>query len=186
LNDVRASDVRTTGRRSYGVPARVSRRAKRVWARWRRTHRPEVRAQAKFLESHRDVLHGRVLETDDVEWTRRFGEDRVGEASVVSINPRNRRATHIADLSEPGSLPAGRFDCVVLADPREVTATALQTALGALRPGGVLLASFDAARVSESSAFDALAPLLPADAYSVSTIAPLTTVYARVPEPASP
>lgn len=94
-----------------------------------------------FFSAHRGDITGAVLEVKDAGFTTRFGQD-VTSIDLVDIDPRNRDATIVADLAEPGSLPAASFDCVVVpqtlqyvVDPSAAIANAWQ----ALRDGGSLL-----------------------------------------------
>jgi hypothetical protein len=65
-----------------------------------------------FLASHRDAIRGSVLEVQDNAYTTAFGADRVSTSTVVDVDDTNQRATLVADLSEPGSLPADAYDCI--------------------------------------------------------------------------
>ena len=67
------------------------------------------------------------------------------QSDVVDASGANPRATLTGDLRDPGWLPAGAFDCILLTqtlqaapDPREV----LRSLAAAMAPGGVLLATF--------------------------------------------
>jgi hypothetical protein len=96
----------------------------------------------RFLEDQRSAIRGEVLEVGDAEYTRRFGGDRVTRRHVVDIDSGQREATLIADLCAPGSLPASRFDCVIVTQTLQLLAeqtTALQNLWASLRSGGALL-----------------------------------------------
>jgi SAM-dependent methyltransferase len=95
-----------------------------------------------FLARHADDVRGACLEVLNADYTRRFGGARVTSSDVLDIDPANRAATIVADLGEPRSLPAGRFDCVVFTQTLHLVAdmkTAIQNVWQALAPGGVLL-----------------------------------------------
>jgi SAM-dependent methyltransferase len=95
-----------------------------------------------FLRARHAVIHGCVLEVQDSLYTTRFGEGRVDESIVVDIDGTNPRATLIADLQQPGSLPAVAYDCVILTQTLHLLrrpGTCIENCLAALRPGGVLL-----------------------------------------------
>jgi SAM-dependent methyltransferase len=95
-----------------------------------------------FLAEHRQRIHGDVLEVHDSVYTEMFGTGV--RKHVVDIDPANPRATIIADLSEPGSLPAEHFDCFILTQTLQYVSDvglALRNARRALRPGGTLLCS---------------------------------------------
>jgi SAM-dependent methyltransferase len=96
----------------------------------------------RFLDSVRDDIHGDVLEIRDADYTLRFGGERVGRAHVLDIDADNPKATIVADLCERGSLPAGRFDCVILTQTLHLVrddGAAIDNVWRALRPGGTLL-----------------------------------------------
>jgi SAM-dependent methyltransferase len=85
-----------------------------------------------------------VLEVRDSRYTDRFGGERVEAGDVLDIDPRNVEATIVGDLGEPGSLPAGAFDCFILVQTLQYVAdpaVALRNALDCIRDGGVLLLS---------------------------------------------
>lgn len=108
----------------------------------------------RFIIEHRDLIHGRVLEVKDTMYTARHGHD-VTSFDVVDIVVDNADATIVADLSDPGSLPAGRFDCAVITqtlmcvpDP----AAALTNLWQSLAPGGsILLTAAAISRVDPDS-----------------------------------
>lgn len=95
-----------------------------------------------FLAAHRDDIQGRVLEIKDDGYARQFGDGRVARCDVLDVDAANPRATLVADLADAATVPAGEYDCVILTQTlhiiRDVRA-ALASAIGALRPGGVLL-----------------------------------------------
>jgi hypothetical protein len=94
----------------------------------------------RFLAQHDDAIRGEVLEVNDDNYTKMFGTSY--RANVVDIRGTNARATIIADLCEPGSLPLGRFDCVILTQTLQFLVdptAALVNVEASLVPGGVLL-----------------------------------------------
>lgn len=97
---------------------------------------------AGFMDAHAKDIRGAVLEVRDPEFTERFGGNRVRSVDLLDIDPTNTRATVVADLSEAGSVPEGKFHCFILTqtlqfvrDPR----IALANAFNCLADGGVLL-----------------------------------------------
>ena len=87
-------------------------------------------------------MHGEVLEERRPLHAERFGGSGITAVHVVDAGPYNRWVTHLADLREPGALPAGRFDCVILPyalDSPADRAIVVGNAWRSLRPGGVLL-----------------------------------------------
>jgi len=92
-----------------------------------------------FLDKHRNLIRGRVLEVESDHYARRFGSD-LTSVDVLDVYDTNPNATVIANLSE--ELP-GQYDCVILTQvlqymPEPVNA--LRNAYGALADGGALLA----------------------------------------------
>lgn len=95
----------------------------------------------RCYESWRADITGAVLEVRDPEFTDRYGHD-VTSIDLIDVDPRNTRATIVADLTEPGAVPGERWDCVVLPQTVHLVtdpAAAVGNAYRALRPGGVLL-----------------------------------------------
>lgn len=100
----------------------------------------------QFLTEHRADLRGRVLEVKDDEYARRFG-DSVDQVDVLDIDPRNERATVVADLADAAAIPDAAYDCVVLTQTLQYVPR-VADAIGHLRrilaPGGTLLATVPA------------------------------------------
>jgi hypothetical protein len=96
----------------------------------------------KFVSAYASDIHGPVLEVLDSGFTRSLGGSRVTHSHVVDINPTNKNATLIADLSVEGSLPHEKFQCFVLTQTLEFLTdpvTALRNAYSSIRPGGSIL-----------------------------------------------
>ena len=94
-----------------------------------------------FLERHAADIAGDVLEVKDPGYTKRF-ERGARSYAVVDVAAHNEQATLIADLTQPDSLPAGAFDCIVLTQTLHLLfelETAVANLHRALAPGGVLL-----------------------------------------------
>jgi SAM-dependent methyltransferase len=95
-----------------------------------------------FLARFAKDIRGSVLEVQEADYTKRFGGPQVIASEVVDINPGNPEATIVADLAVPGSLPAERFDCVILTQTLQYVddpASAVANLCTALTPGGTLL-----------------------------------------------
>jgi SAM-dependent methyltransferase len=96
----------------------------------------------QFLTTHAADVRGSCLEVLNADYTHRFGGSRVATSDVLDIDTANRLATVLADLNEPDSLPAARFDCIIFTQTLHLVPD-MRTAVGnvwrALAPGGVLL-----------------------------------------------
>jgi Methyltransferase domain len=98
-----------------------------------------------FLARRQDALHGAVLEVGDDRYSRRFSAP--SQTTVVDVDRTNPHATLIADLCEPTSLPAGAYDCVVLAETLHLLpapAACIANCQQALVSGGSLLVTVPA------------------------------------------
>jgi len=97
----------------------------------------------RFLEAHRDLIRGDVLEIQTTGFAARYGRD-LHRVDSVDIAPEFR-PTFVCDLAHSGDvLPSSSYDCFLLPNTlqhlREPEA-ALSHALRVLKPGGVILAS---------------------------------------------
>lgn len=95
-----------------------------------------------FLASHARDIKGHVLEVGDDCYSRRFGGDHVTRQDILNIDPDDPLATIVGDLADPQTLPAERFDCVILTQTLQLVFdlhSAMANIKRSLRPGGVLL-----------------------------------------------
>lgn len=95
-----------------------------------------------FLARNAARIRGRVLEIGDNAYTFRFGGKQVEKSDVLHVDVTNPLATIIGDISVPGTLPEGAFDCVILTQTLHLIFDmrgALAELAGALKPGGTLL-----------------------------------------------
>jgi len=109
----------------------------------------------KFLAVRAGLIHGRVLEIGGREYSRRFGGDRVERFEVLHATPDNPEATIVGDLTDPGCLPEGAFDCFLCTQTFDCIFElhkAVQGAHRLLKPGGVLLATM--CGISQISRYD--------------------------------
>jgi SAM-dependent methyltransferase len=136
----RSAHTPSPGSLAWGDLRRIT-PCSRKWGYDRGTPIDRVYIEA-FLAKHAHDIRGTCLEVMSADYTRRFGANRVGQADVLDIDPANTVATVVADLGEPDSLPAGRFDCVVFTQTLHLVADmriALDNVWRATAPGGVLL-----------------------------------------------
>jgi hypothetical protein len=89
-----------------------------------------------FAGAHASDLRGDVLVAVGLEGLVS------GRAYVLDDDVQSGRATVVADLAEPGSLPERRFDAIALP---ALDDAARANAWAALRPGGILLTGSDRA-----------------------------------------
>lgn len=100
----------------------------------------------RFLGEHRRDIRGACLELMDSGYTRLYGAG-VDRAEVLDIDPANRKATIVDDLTQGGELPSDTFDCFILTQTLHIVydvRAAIRTAHRVLKPGGVLLATVPA------------------------------------------
>jgi SAM-dependent methyltransferase len=96
----------------------------------------------RFLAGHASEVRGRVLEVHDPRYTRAYGGGQVTSSDILDVDASNEEATVIADLAEPGSLPAGRFDCAIVTQTLQYVSSpvaAVENLWATLAPGGVVL-----------------------------------------------
>ena len=97
----------------------------------------------RFLDAHRALITGDVLEVQTSAYTHRFGHD-VRRVASFDIVPQFQ-PTYLCDLAHCEEiLPTAAFDCVLLPNTlqhvRELDA-ALRNIVRVVRPGGAILAS---------------------------------------------
>jgi SAM-dependent methyltransferase len=96
----------------------------------------------RFLGETSKDIRGACLEFHSAAYTKRFGGAAVTSADVLHIDESNPRATVVADLTKPNSIPTDRFDCIVCTHVLHLILD-LERAVAELhrilRPGGVLL-----------------------------------------------
>jgi hypothetical protein len=97
----------------------------------------------QFLDAHRDVIRGRVLEIQAPIYTERYGHDVV-ESRSVDIDPVHR-PSFLCDLSRSEDvIPSDHFDCFLMPNTLSVLRDVegcLRHALRVVRPGGHILAA---------------------------------------------
>jgi SAM-dependent methyltransferase len=95
-----------------------------------------------FLKEWRADIRGHCLEFLADTYVTAIGGDAVSKVDVLHIDDSNPKATIVADLTQPNSVPDNEFDCIVcthvlhlVTDFNEVTSELHRM----LKPGGVLL-----------------------------------------------
>lgn len=95
-----------------------------------------------FLKTHANDIQGAVLEVADSIYTARFGAERVSCAEILDVDPSNRKATIIADLTDAPHLASDRFDAIILTQTLQLIfdiSAVVDTLHRILKPGGILL-----------------------------------------------
>jgi GT2 family glycosyltransferase/SAM-dependent methyltransferase len=97
----------------------------------------------RFLAAHREDIAGAVLEVKDAGYTTRM-ETGARSVTVIDVAEHNEEATLVADLSQPESLPADRYDCAIVTQTVHIIFElehVIANLYRALAPGGVVLAT---------------------------------------------
>lgn len=96
----------------------------------------------RFLAEHSNDVRGRVLEIQEDDYTRRFGGTAVTASDVLNLDSSSPKATIIGNLADADTLPAKRFDCIILTQTLHLVfdmAAAIANVRKSLKPGGVAL-----------------------------------------------
>lgn len=100
----------------------------------------------KFLRAHAQDIRGEVLEASNApNYTAMFGQDRVTGAHVMYPVPGLAGGTIVANLETGEGVPDNAYDCMVLTQVYQCIfdlPAAIRNSYAALKPGGVLLATF--------------------------------------------
>lgn len=67
-----------------------------------------------YLGSHAKLIHGRVLEIGDREYTTNYGGDRVTQSDVLHADDSSPAATFIGRIEDCPEIPENTFDCIIL------------------------------------------------------------------------
>lgn len=95
-----------------------------------------------FLSKWSADVRGYVLEVQEDDYSRRFGNGRVEHQDILNVDASNPRATIIGDLADSSTLPKDRFDCIILTQTLHLVfdmGAAIVNLHDALRTRGVLL-----------------------------------------------
>jgi len=109
----------------------------------------------RFLERYAKDISGHVLEVGDRAYTTSFGGKRVTSSDVLHYKPGNPEATIVGDLCTGQNIPQNTFDCLILTQVFPFVydfRSAIANAAKALKPGGIILATF--AGISQISQSD--------------------------------
>ncbi|ADB73195.1 class I SAM-dependent methyltransferase [Geodermatophilus obscurus] len=93
----------------------------------------------RFLQEHRDLVHGRTLEVKEDLYASSLGAEQV---DVLDIDPTNPEATIVGDVCDPATLPEGTFDAAIVTQTLQLVpdpVAGLQNVLRALRPRATAL-----------------------------------------------
>ncbi|HVF24899.1 MAG TPA: methyltransferase domain-containing protein [Anaerolineales bacterium] len=98
-----------------------------------------------FLQRHNTDVRGSVLEIGDPAYTLKYGGDRVTHSHVLHVTADNPQATIVGNLETGQGVSDNTYDCMILTQTLlfiyDVHA-AIANCYRALKPGGVLLATF--------------------------------------------
>ena len=95
-----------------------------------------------FLQANASLIHGRVLEIGDNDYTVKFGKEMVTKSDILYIDDTNPQATIIADLADARNIDDNLFDCIVLTQTLHViydVKAVIRNCYRILKPGGTLL-----------------------------------------------
>ena len=108
-----------------------------------------------FLTANASDIRGHVLEIGDDAYTQKFGRKRVTKSDVLHAVKGNPQATLVGDLATGKGIPEAAFDCMILTQTFHCIydlKSAIANSYRALKPGGVLLATFPG--ISQISRYD--------------------------------
>jgi SAM-dependent methyltransferase len=108
-----------------------------------------------FLQANSGDIKGTTLEIADNNYTVQFGGDKVQRSEVLHAIEGNPRATIIGNLETGENIPVNHFDCIICTQTFPFLydfKAAIRSCHGALKPGGVLLATF--AGITQISRYD--------------------------------
>lgn len=95
-----------------------------------------------FLQQNETLIQGRVLEIGDNEYTHRFGKSRVRQSDIFDIDPANKNATFIGNLTHAPHIPDNTYDCIIITQTLQMIYNykdAVATCFRVLKPGGNML-----------------------------------------------
>jgi glycosyltransferase involved in cell wall biosynthesis len=108
----------------------------------------------QFLQSRAGYVAGHVLEMMDDTYCRRFGGSRIVQQDILDLSGDNPSATIVGDICDPRTLPANRYDCMVMTQMLQFifdVRAAVAQMHRALKPGGVVLLTVPGVSAIEAS-----------------------------------
>lgn len=150
-------DLRAIFKRARGIPGGTLRRITPISCnfgvdRGQPVDRYYIEA---FMDRHNLEIRGCVLEIGEPVYTRRYGGEKVIRSEVLHVVEGNPDATMVGDLATGKGIPNNLFDCMILTQVFHCiydVHTAAANAYGALKPGGILLATLPG--ISQISRYD--------------------------------
>jgi SAM-dependent methyltransferase len=97
-----------------------------------------------FLEEFATDIRGHCLEFYEDSYATAYGKSSITNLDIIHIDPSNPRATIVADLTRPNSIPSDCFDCIICTHTLHLifeVQRAVADLYRILKPGGVLLAA---------------------------------------------
>ncbi len=99
----------------------------------------------RFLDRHRQLITGRVLEIQSSDYTHRYGRALTATDSIDVVTTFNAQPTYLVDLAASEDvIPSSSYDCFLMPNTlnmlRDVEAC-MRQALRVIKPGGVILAT---------------------------------------------
>lgn len=99
----------------------------------------------KALSRYSNDVRGQVLEIGEARYTNELGGESVKRVEILHAEADNAAATMVGDLSTGEGIPEDVFDCIILTQTLNViydVKSAIMNVYKALKPGGVVLATF--------------------------------------------
>lgn len=108
----------------------------------------------EFIHKYKSHIKGDVLEIGAPLYVKKFGHN-ISSTTVLHAVEGNSNATLVGDLTVPDTIPAEKYDCIVLTQTFPFIFdifTAMRTCYSALKTGGVLIATVSG--ISQISRYD--------------------------------
>lgn len=95
----------------------------------------------RFLLKNRHYIQGKMLEVSNDVYSKKLAIN-AKSIDILHVTPHNPKATIVADLTKPDTLPKDAFDCFICTQTLQFlynVSAAVQGIYQILRPGGVVL-----------------------------------------------